>query len=74
MCWRTSGVVVMKTDGTGTRTIAPPFDAVGLLLVSAPDWSADGKWIITGQGGRIYDVATGTSVPLSLPSETSFVR
>jgi len=73
VCWNTSGVVVMKTDGTGTRTVAPSFFDP-MANWAGPDWTADGKWIITGSAGQIFNVATGAAVPLSLPAQASFVR
>lgn len=74
VCWTTAGIVVMKTDGTGTRILAPNFGPFGLTALAAPDWSPDGKWIIIGDGARIVDVVTGAVMPLSLPPEASFVR
>ena len=74
VCWNSSGVVVMNTDGTGTRTVAPPFSGGPGEANSAPDWTPDGKWIVTGVSAAVVNVATGASVPVSLPPQASFVR
>jgi hypothetical protein len=73
VCWNTSGVVVMNIDGTNARTVAPSFFDP-MANYAGPDWTADGKWIITGSAGQIFNVATGAAIPLSLPAQTSFVR
>ena len=79
-CVNSRALVVMKTDGTGARTVAPPFFTYydQWEELSGPDWTADGKWIMTfvaGRGVVMFDVATGAAVPLPRGyPQSSFVR
>jgi serine/threonine protein kinase/Tol biopolymer transport system component len=36
-------LTIMSADGTNSRTLAPSLDAHG-----TPDWSPDGRWLVTG--------------------------
>jgi Tol biopolymer transport system component len=81
-CLNSRVIVVMKTDGTGARSVAPLGGySDGWEELSGPDWTADGKWIVSfvgGQGPVMFEVATGASFPLSKLAnpypQPSFVR
>ena len=81
-CLKARVVSVVKTDGTGARTVATvPGYGDGMEDLSSVDWSPDGKWIlvyVAYQGPMLLEVATGTQFPLSNLSgnyaQTSFVR
>ena len=80
-CLKARVVSVVKTDGTGARTVASfPGYGEGMEELSGVDWSPDGNWILvflSYQGPMLLDVATGTQFPLSLNAayaQASFVR
>jgi hypothetical protein len=80
-CLKARVVSVVKTDGTGARTVATlPGYGDGMEDLSSVDWSPDGKWILVYlayQGPMLLEVATGTQFPLSLNggyAQASFVR
>jgi hypothetical protein len=68
-CLNSRAIVVMNTDGTGARTVATPSGySDGWEQLSGPDWTADGKWIVSfvgGQGPVMFEIATGASFPLT---------
>ena len=70
-------VSVMRTDGTGRRTVAtfPPYD--GPDGFSSLDWTPDGEWLLVtlfGEYAVLVQVSSGTVLPRrALPNAISQV-
>ena len=57
-----TGVALIRSDGTGARPLAPDVRNVGWM-----DWSVDGRWLLVSPGVGpvlLFDVASGLRLPL----------
>jgi Tol biopolymer transport system component len=76
-----SGVFVVRTDGSDVRNVSAPFGDGGVPTNKRPIWTADGRWLIaavdTALGGDLVRLATdGTGasvVATGLPSDVAAV-
>ena len=58
-----TGPATVSPDGTGTRTYPEPYNG---FVDLTPDWSPDGRWLITKSAGPLVlvDVESGARIPL----------
>jgi len=63
-----SGLMIANSDGTNARTLSGSF---GTDQLTAPSWSADGKWILAPRSGQVpalVRVLDGVVLPLPFAS------
>ena len=63
-------LVIMSSDGTNARTLAPSIEIQGLAGRSAADWSPDGSWIVTGgvdaDGAALFKIPANGGDPVRI--------
>jgi Tol biopolymer transport system component len=65
-------LLVMSSDGTSARTLAPSLEIQGAGGQSSADWSPDGEWIVVGaqdaQGVGLFKIPVDGGRPIRLVS------
>jgi Tol biopolymer transport system component len=63
-------LMVMTSEGTNVRTLAPSIDVQGAAGQSAADWSPDGRWIVAGgrdaAGAALFKIPVDGGEPVRL--------
>jgi len=60
-----SSLMIANSDGTNARLL---WNMPGIDEVSAPSWTADGKWILAPVGASLVRVSDGVALPLPFAS------
>ncbi|MGQ0735868.1 MAG: hypothetical protein ACT4QD_19715 [Acidobacteriota bacterium] len=60
-------LMIMSTDGTNPRTVAPSIEIEGAAGQSAADWSPDGNWLVAGgrdaAGPALFKIPVDDGLP-----------